>query len=90
VDAAVNRGDREKREILKYSGEERVNILSALYSYTTGSASLLMDSDIGSLEVGNFADFIILDSDPFELQDVRKIRVLETYVGGVSRFRAKK
>ena len=90
VDAAVNRGEREKREILKYSGEERVNILTAPYLYTTGSASLLMDSDVGSLEVGNFADFIILDSDPFELQDVRKIRVLETYVGGVSRFRAKK
>ena len=89
VDAAVNRGERERREILKYSGEERVNILTALYLYTTGSASLLMDSEVGSLDVGNFADFIILDSDPFELQDVRKIQVLETYVGGVSRFRTK-
>ena len=89
VDAAVNRGEREKREILKYSGEERVDILTALRLYTTGSASLLMDSEVGSIEIGNFADFIILDRDPFESQDVRNIRVLETYVGGVSRFRAK-
>lgn len=90
VDAAINRGERERREILKYSGDERVDILTALYLYTTGSASLLMDSDVGSLDVGNFADFIVLDSDPFEVRDVRNVRVLETYVGGVSRFRAKR
>ncbi|MGC8617858.1 MAG: amidohydrolase family protein, partial [Thermoplasmata archaeon] len=87
VDAAVNRGEREGREILNYSGDERVNLSIALFLYTEGSASLLMDRDVGSLEIGKFADFVVLDKDPFDLQDVRSVKVLETYVSGVSRFR---
>jgi len=39
---------------------------------------------IGSLEVGKYADFIIVDQDPFEIEikQLKKIKVLETYVAG--------
>ena len=87
IDAAVNRGEREGREILKFSGKERVSLSTALSLYTMGSASLLMSNEVGSLEVGKYADFIILDSDPFETSDLRGIKTLETIVGGRSRFR---
>ncbi len=40
--------------------------------------------NIGSLEVGKYADFIIVDQDPFEIErkQLKKIKVLETYVAG--------
>lgn len=87
VDAAVNRGEREGREILEYSGSERVDLASALYLYTEGSASLLMDESVGSLDPGKFADFVILDEDPFKAQDFRTIGVIETVVGGKTVFK---
>lgn len=41
----------------------------------------------GSLKVGNFADFVILEKDPLTIKDpymnMRNIEVLETWVGGV-------
>lgn len=82
VDAAVNRGEKENREILKYSSNERVDINSALDLYTSGSAELILGSELGSLEVGKFADFIVLDRAPFNSLDLRSIKVIETYVGG--------
>ena len=88
VDSAVNRGEREKREILKYSANERVDLSTALYLYTAGSASLLMNDKIGSLEVGNFADFAILSNDPFGTQNLRNVKVIETIIGGNTKFKA--
>jgi predicted amidohydrolase YtcJ len=82
LDAAVNRGEREKLEILECSPQERIELACALHLYMEGSASLLMDKSVGSLESGKFADFIILNADPFNVQDLREIRVRETYVGG--------
>jgi predicted amidohydrolase YtcJ len=87
IDAAVNRGERERREILQYSKNERVSVSTALSLYTSGSASLLMDDKTGSLEVGKYADFLILDKDPFKTRDLKAITVLETIVGGISRFK---
>ena len=87
IDAAVNRGEKEKREILKFSAEERVDLATALDLYTAGSASLLMSEEFGILEVGKFADFVVFDKDPFKTSDLKSIRVLETVVGGITRFR---
>jgi hypothetical protein len=88
IDAAVNRGEREGREILKYSLGEKVDLSTALSLYTTGSARLLMDDEIGTLEPGKFADFIVLDKDPFATRDIRNIKTIETVVGGISRFKS--
>ncbi len=87
IDAAVNRGEREKREILNYSKGERIDLSAAFSLYTVGSASLLLDSEIGSLETGKFADFIILNKDPFDTKDLRSIMTLETVVGGTTRYK---
>lgn len=87
LDAAVNRGEREGREILRYSEDERVNLSTALWLYTEGSARLIMNEEVGSIEAGKFADFVIVDKDPFRTDDLRTIQTVETVVGGVSRFR---
>jgi len=45
------------------------------------------DAWVGSLEVGKFADFVILQQDPLTLEDcylqMRNILVLSTWKGGV-------
>jgi len=42
------------------------------------------EANLGTLEEGKLADFIIVDRDPFEVseKELRTIKVLETYVGG--------
>jgi predicted amidohydrolase YtcJ len=48
------------------------------------------DHEVGSLEPGKLADFVILDADPRQVKatDIGKIRVLETWVGGARVFNA--
>jgi len=45
---------------------------------------LHQDEAIGSLEVGKFADLIVLDRNPLQIpaEDIANTRVLETLVGG--------
>ena len=57
----------------------------ALRFYTINNAWLMRAEDqIGSLEVGKLADFIIVDRDlvTCPIENLRAARVLETYVGG--------
>lgn len=88
VDAAVNRGESEKREILQYSRSEMVDLATALSLYTAGSASLIMSEEVGSLDVGKLADFVVLNKDPFDTRDLKSVRTIETVVGGKTRFKA--
>jgi hypothetical protein len=39
---------------------------------------------VGSIEVGKYADFIVLDSDPRDVpaDKIKEVRVLETWVNG--------
>lgn len=45
------------------------------------------DKDLGSIEVGKFADFVLLDQNPKKIDKhkIRDIRVLETWVNGKKR-----
>ncbi len=51
---------------------------------------LHQDAGTGSLEVGKFADLIVLDRNPLTIpaEDIAHVRVLETVVGGVSVYQA--
>ncbi|HLI46581.1 MAG TPA: amidohydrolase [Geobacterales bacterium] len=83
--ASVTRGRFENIEYYEDTKEESLSLEEALYAYTLGSAYIMREEDnLGSLEVGKFADFIILDRDPFEVEehDLKKIKVLETHIGG--------
>jgi predicted amidohydrolase YtcJ len=53
--------------------------------YTIENARvLLMDREVGSLEPGKRADFVILDRDPLAcpVDDIPDTRVLETWLDG--------
>jgi predicted amidohydrolase YtcJ len=43
------------------------------------------EQNLGTLEVGKLADFIVVDRDPLKVdgKNLRNVKVLETYVGGV-------
>ncbi len=87
--AAVTRGEYEGVPLSKYTKGESLDLLSALHLHTYGSAYALFLEDVaGTLEVGKYADFIVVREDPLmlDVKGLRKVKVLETYVGGVKVF----
>lgn len=91
VYAAVTRGKFEGVPLYKRTPDEALTLEEALHAYTHGSACILGEErELGTLEEGKFADFIVVDRDPFEVdeRELRSIKVLETYVGGRSVFKA--
>ncbi|MDI3474515.1 MAG: hypothetical protein PWQ79_1535 [Thermococcaceae archaeon] len=85
VYAAVTRGKYENVETYEHTKGECLGVDEALYAYTHGSAYVLgAEDELGTLEEGKFADFIVVDRDPFEVEEIelREIKVLESYVGG--------
>jgi len=64
--------------------ENRVSRARALAGWTVGGAHALRRTDVGSLAVGNPADLVVLDDDPFTVATDRlpDVTVLETRVAG--------
>ncbi|WP_370456636.1 amidohydrolase [Thermococcus sp. MAR1] len=90
VYAAVTRGKYEGIPLADLTPDEALTLEEALHAYTAGSAGVLMEEDLGSLEEGKLADFIIVSDDPFEVdeKELRGIKVLETYIEGERVFKA--
>ena len=68
-----------------FGADEAVSIREALRMYTVNSAYLSWDEHKkGSIEVGKFADFIVLDRDPLTVppEQLLTMRVLTTVVNG--------
>ena len=64
---------------------ERISVPDALQAITLGAArSLHMDERIGSIEVGKFADFCVLDDDPLACKPeaLKDLRIAGTVLGG--------
>ncbi|MEO8937592.1 MAG: amidohydrolase [Burkholderiaceae bacterium] len=64
---------------------ERIGVGDALYAITMGAAFTLgLDDRIGSIEVGKFADFCVLDDDPLTVapEALKDLRVAGTVLGG--------
>ncbi len=79
---AVNRRTESGRLL---GANERISVEQALHAITLGPAyTLKMDHEIGSIEVGKFADFAILADDPLSVapEALKDIEVLGTVLGG--------
>ncbi len=64
---------------------ECIAVPDALYAITMGAAFTLgLDDRIGSIEVGKFADFCVLDDDPTAVasETLKDVRVAGTVLGG--------
>ena len=65
---------------------------AVLRAATIDAAYELHEDDVcGSLEIGKFADLIVLDRNPLDIapEDIANVRVLETVVAGSTVFAAK-
>ena len=68
-----------------YAPHERIDRVRALKAHTIwGAYYVWREKELGSLEAGKWADFIILDRDYLTVaeDDIPGIRVLATAVGG--------
>ena len=66
-------------------GDQAVTLEEAIRVYTLGGAhALLREDDLGSIEVGKYADFIVLDRNLFEIpiDDIDSTEVLKTVFAG--------
>jgi hypothetical protein len=69
--------------------DQAITPKQALEAYTINAAFQFgMEKDAGSLEVGKFADFVVLDQNPLKVDpdEIRDIRVLVTVRGGKVTF----
>jgi predicted amidohydrolase YtcJ len=83
MENAVVRNMWRSDELL--SPEERVPAAAALRAMTIDAAwQCHSDHEVGSLEAGKFADFVVLAEDPLTVapETLGEIKVLETWVGG--------
>ena len=65
---------------------ERISLNDALYAITLGAAyTLRLDHVVGSIESGKFADFAVLEEDPFlvEPDQLKDIKIWGTVVDGI-------
>lgn len=64
---------------------ERISVHEAMYAITMGAAyQLKMDDEIGSISPRKFADFAVLEDDPFTVDptELKDVRVWGTVLGG--------
>jgi predicted amidohydrolase YtcJ len=81
--SAVNRLTPKGRQ---FAVEEKLTQQQALHAVTLGAATVLkLDDQIGSIEVGKFADFTVLEENPLTVDPlkIRDIKVWGTVLGGV-------
>jgi predicted amidohydrolase YtcJ len=83
--AAVARQDLENHPEGGFNPDEKLSREETLKGMTIWAAyANFEDQEKGSLELGKFADFILVDQDPMkvELNKIPVTKVLSTYIGG--------
>ena len=73
-----------------YLPEQAFTVQEAIDSYTwRGAEASFEEKEKGRILPGQLADFVVLGEDPFtaEPDDIHRIQVLETWLGGVCAFR---
>ncbi len=82
---AFTRQDADGNPFGGWRPEERVTREQAWWAFTQGGAYAgFAETKFGRLAVGQYADFIIVDRDPFlsSPSDLRQTKVEETWIGG--------
>lgn len=83
--AAVTRQDSASRPEAGWRPEQGIDVRQAFAGLTTGGAYAAFAEDrVGTLEPGKWADFVLLDRDPFAIpaSDLWQVQVLTTFLAG--------
>ncbi len=92
IHAAVTRQDQQGWPEGGWQAQERISREEAILAFTRDAAYAgFMEQQVGSLEVGKRADFIVLEEDIMEIpaEKIPGIRVLQTWVDGKQVFSRK-
>ena len=85
MEAAITRGFPGKPEIAKMNPDQALTLEEALVINTINAAwSLRMEAETGSIEVGKFADMVILNHNLFEIEatEIHDTKVQKTIFKG--------
>jgi predicted amidohydrolase YtcJ len=83
--AAVTRQDLSGWPAGGWQAQERITREAAIRAFTLdGAYAAFMEEEVGSLETGKRADFIVLDRDVMRVpaDEIPQVRVLQTWVDG--------
>jgi len=90
IHAAVTRQDMQDVPTGGWYKEQAMTLTEAFRCFTLDAAwAAHQEQQVGSLEKGKWADFIVTDRDLFKVPapEIGKIKVLQTWVGGQQVFR---
>lgn len=83
--AAVTRQDADARPAGGWQAGQAIDVCQAFAGLTTGAAYAAFAEDrVGTLEPGKWADFALLDRDPFAIpaDELWRVQVLTTFLAG--------
>ena len=90
IETAVTRQDPSNRVEGTLNESERMDLTEMLKAYTINAAEVMHQGDLtGSIEVGKFADLILLERNLYEIphNEIGEVRVIETVLEGNTVFR---
>lgn len=87
IHVAVNRRSAPAHSEGDYDAflpEQSIDLGTSITAYTAGSAFVNHLDDTGTIKVGNLADLVVLDRDPFAhpANEIGETKVLQTFVDG--------
>lgn len=91
IHAAVTRQSSEGKPKGGWYAKQAMSLQQAIKCYTIDAAyAAHQEKILGSLEAGKWADFVVLDQDPFKLpaEQLHKIKVEQTWLAGKRVYRA--
>ncbi len=90
VECAFTRQPEGKKDAYISQPDERLTIEDIIEAYTINNAYVMrMEDKIGSIEVGKYADMVVLEENLFEIDPytIHDVKVHETIMDGITRFK---
>jgi len=85
IETAVTRKSADDEAIPVFIPEERIDLQTAIAAFTINAAFVNKhEQDTGSIEVGKFADLVVVDQNVFEIKpsEISETKALLTLMGG--------
>ncbi len=89
-ECAHTRRPMGQRDAFTSQPEERMTISEIIEAYTINNAYVMrMEDKLGSIEVGKYADMVVLEQNLFEIDPytIHDVKVHETIMDGITRFK---